>query len=91
MVASTAVDQNLPVRTGQGRDTLAQFADNTGGRFVRDANDLRAGLQEILDASSHYYVLAFEPLDAAKSPDRLRKLKVRLKRDGLSVSYRRAT
>jgi VWFA-related protein len=90
MVASTAVDQNLPVRTGQGRDTLAQFAENTGGRFVKDANDLRTGLQEILDASSHYYVLAFEPTDAAKNPDRVRKLKVRVKRDGLSVSYRRA-
>jgi VWFA-related protein len=89
MAASTAVDQNLPVRTGQGRDTLAQFAENTGGRFVKDANDLSAGLHEILDASSHYYVLAFEPVDAAKNPDRFRKLKVRVKRDGLAVSYRR--
>lgn len=89
MVAAAAVDQALPVRPGQGRDTLAQFAANTGGRFIKDANDLHAGLIEILDASRHYYVLAFEPLDAGKKPDRLRKLKVRVKQDGLAVSYRR--
>jgi len=89
MVAAAAVDETLPVRPGQGRDTLAQFAANTGGRFIKDANDLRGGLVELLDASRHYYVLAFEPLEARGKPGRLRKLEVRVRGSGLEVSHRK--
>ena len=63
LAAAGAVDQAVPGRLAPGRDTLAQFAANTGGRFIKDANDLRGGLVELLDASRHYYVLAFEPLE----------------------------
>jgi hypothetical protein len=42
-----------------------------------------------LVAPRHYYVVAFEPLEPGKRLDRLRKLKVRVKRDGLEVSHRR--
>ena len=83
------MDQAAPARLSQGRDTLAQLASNTGGRFVKDANDLSGGLAEVLEASRYYYVLAFEPLDPGKKYDRLRKLKVRVVRDGLDVSHRR--
>jgi VWFA-related protein len=85
----SAADGLLPKAIGQGRDTLAQLAANTGGRFVSNTNDLEAGLVTLLDASRHYYVLAFEPLDAKGKPGRLRKLKVRVRGDGLSVSHRR--
>jgi len=81
-------EEAVPARIGQGRDTLAQFAANTGGRFIKDANDLRGGLEEVLEASRHYYVLAFEPGETRKR-ERLRKLKVRVKRPGLEVSHRR--
>jgi hypothetical protein len=87
--AGAGVAEALPQPIGRGRDTLAQLAANTGGSFVADANDLRAGLVRLLEASRHYYVLAFEPLDAKGRPDRLRKLKVRVRGDGLSVSHRR--
>jgi VWFA-related protein len=79
----------VPRAVGQGRDTLAQLAINTGGRFVADANDLKAGLESLLAASARYYVLAFEPLDARGKPDKLRKLKVRVRGEGLHVSHRR--
>lgn len=86
---ASAADGELPKPIGQGRDTLAQLAANTGGRFVSNANDLEAGLVSLLDASRHYYVLAFEPLDAKGKPGKLRRLKVRVRGDGLSVSHRR--
>jgi VWFA-related protein len=70
-----------------GRDSLADLASGTGGRFVHDANDLVAGLQEILDATRYYYVLAFEPSDD-HATGKLRRLKVEVKREGLSVSHR---
>ena len=81
--------QALPQPIGRGRDTLAQFAVNTGGRFVADANDLPAASRRCSTRSRRYYVLAFEPLDPKGKPDRLRKLKVRVRGDGLSVSHRR--
>jgi hypothetical protein len=87
--AGAGVAEALPQPVGRGRDTLAQLALNTGGRFVADSNDLRAGLVGLLDASRHYYVLAFEPLDPKGRPDRLRRLKVRVRGGGLSVSHRR--
>jgi hypothetical protein len=84
-----SVDQALPRPVGQGRDTLAQFAVNTGGRFIADANDLRAGLEQLLTATRYYYVLGFEPPNPVDKPDRPRKLKVRVRGEGLSVSHRR--
>jgi VWFA-related protein len=87
--AGAGVAEALPQPVGRGRDTLAQLALNTGGRFVADSNDLRTGLVGLLDASSHYYVLAFEPFDPKGKPDRLRRLKVRVRGGGLSVSHRR--
>jgi VWFA-related protein len=84
-----SADQALPQKVGQGRDTLAQFAVNTGGRFIADANDLRAGLEELLAATRYYYVLGFEPQSPGDKPDKPRKLKVRVKGQGLSVSHRR--
>jgi VWFA-related protein len=79
----------LPQPAGRGKDTLAQFAVNTGGRFIADANDLRAGLDELLEATRYYYVLGFEPQNPGDKPDKPRKLKVRVKGAGLSVSHRR--
>ena len=87
--AGANVETNVRQPTKQGRDTLAQIASNTGGRFVSNANDLRAGLDELLAATSHYYVLGFEPDNPNDKPERARKLKVRVKRDGVSVSARR--
>lgn len=89
MSAGGGVADALPQPIGRGRDTLAQLAVNTGGRFVADANDLEAGLVSLLDASRNFYVLAFEPLDVKGKPDRMRKLKVRARGEGLSVSHRR--
>jgi len=90
LAAGGQVDEAVPGwRPGQGRDTLALFAANSGGRFIKDANNLGAGLAEVLDASRHYYVLAFEPSDPGSKRDRLRKLKVRVLRPGLEVSHRR--
>ena len=89
MSAGGGVADALPQPIGRGRDTLAQLAANTGGRFVGDSNDLHGGLVGLLETSRHYYVLAFEPFDPKGKPGRLRKLRVRVRGAGLSVSHRR--
>jgi VWFA-related protein len=88
MVAGGALDETGSAPRGSGRGTLAEFAGRSGGRFVREGNDIATGLREVMDASRYYYVLAFEPTDAKKKPGELRKLKVKVKRPGLEISHR---
>jgi hypothetical protein len=49
---------------------------------------MASALREVLGATRHYYVLAFEPADVKKKPGELRKLKIRVKRPGFEVSHR---
>lgn len=88
IVAGGGLDETGSVPRGSGRGTLAEFAGRSGGRFVREGNDIAAGLREVMDASRYYYVLAFEPADTKKKAGELRKLKVKVKRPGLQVSHR---
>lgn len=71
-------------RSGQG--TLVALAHNTGGTYVRPRNDFERALADMDQVSRRSYVLAFEA--AADKPDQPRKLKVRVRRDGLTVSHR---
>ncbi|MGE0455992.1 MAG: VWA domain-containing protein [Vicinamibacteria bacterium] len=73
---------------GRGRESLAQLAINSGGRFVKDTNDVAGAIQGLLDASRYYYVLAFEPRPGGKKPGQLRRLKVRVQGDDIKVSAR---
>jgi VWFA-related protein len=71
-----------------GRGTLAAFASNTGGRFVMPTNDFGKALDEVDQVSRHSYVIAFEAADASEKTNKARKLKIRTRRPGLSVSHR---
>ena len=82
------MDETGSVPRASGRGTLNELAGRSGGRFVREANDLAAGLREVLDTSRYFYVLAFEPAEVKKKAGELRKLKVKVRRPGLSVSHR---
>jgi VWFA-related protein len=81
-------EQASSVPKGSGRESLAEIAGRSGGRFVRDTNDLAGALRDVMDASRFYYVLAFEPVDSKKKPGELHKLKIKVKRAGLEVSHR---
>lgn len=70
----------------QGRSSLAELADNSGGRFVRSANNIEAGLGEVLAANRDFYVLAFAP--AGTDRGKPRKLSIKVKTPGLKVSHR---
>jgi VWFA-related protein len=64
------------------------LAADTGGFLVEQSNDLRGGLKEILDDTEAYYVLAYEPSDAARD-GRFRRIEVRLASvDGVRVRTR---
>ncbi|MGE0454597.1 MAG: VWA domain-containing protein [Vicinamibacteria bacterium] len=70
-----------------GRESLNLVAANTGGRFFKDANDLKPALDEMLEMTSRYYVLGVQPRDT-QAPGAFRKLKVKLARKGVRLSHR---
>jgi VWFA-related protein len=87
LVARGDASESVPgMRIGGGREALGQIAGLTGGRLVKDTNDVAAALGEVVEASRRYYVLAIEP--AAKGPGKFHRLKVRVKGRGLEVSHR---
>lgn len=86
--ATGSLDEMGTTAKSTGRETLAQMAGQSGGLFLRDANDLGAALRDVFDASRYYYVVAFQPGDAKKKPGELRKLRIKVKRPGLQVSHR---
>lgn len=59
------------------KQSLNALAEDTGGFLVQNTNDLGAGLGRILRDNEVYYLLAFEPTNAARD-GKFRKLRVRV-------------
>jgi hypothetical protein len=76
-----------PSRPNGGRESLNFIAAETGGRFFRDANNLQPLLRQMLDMTSRYYVLGFQP-DRPRGPGAFHKIKVKVARKGAQVSHR---
>jgi VWFA-related protein len=64
------------------------LADDTGGFSVRNSNDLAAGADRVAAESRVFYLLGFHPPEG-KAPGDWRKLRVEVKRPGLTVRARR--
>lgn len=94
-VTGLGTDQSL-TQTGITRDTLRDpggreslnfIALETGGRFFKDTNDLGKSLGEVLDMTSRYYILGYQPNDLGGA-GRFHKVKVKVARKNANVSHR---
>jgi VWFA-related protein len=81
--------QSLQTRGNEAqRQSLNALAEDTGGFLVRNTNDLAQGLGRVLRDNEAYYLLAYEPTNAARD-GKFRKIEVRLRdRPGLRVRTR---
>jgi hypothetical protein len=70
-----------------GRESLNFLSAETGGRFYKDTNNLKPVLDEMLEMTSRYYVLGFQPR-TEKGPGVFHKVKVRVARKGVKLSHR---
>jgi VWFA-related protein len=70
-----------------GRESLNFLSAETGGRFYKDTNDLKPVLDEMLEMTSRYYVLGFQP-QGERRAGAFHKIKVRLARKGVRLSHR---
>jgi VWFA-related protein len=81
--------QSIQTRGNEAqRQGLNALAEDTGGFLVRNTNDLSQGLGRVLRDNEAYYLLAYEPTNAARD-GKYRKIEVRLRdRPGLRVRTR---
>jgi VWFA-related protein len=91
-LAANQVDKRMrerAIRFNVAQDTLSYIAENTGGVFVRNNNDLDNGLRRIIDSVQGYYLMAFRPDDADKERSKRNyKVTIRLKRPELVLRSR---
>ena len=76
-----------PVRDTTNRESLGFLAAETGGRLFKDANNLAPALAEMLEMTSRYYVLGFQP-EVEKGPGAFHKIRVKVDRKGVKFSHR---
>lgn len=76
----------------RNQEGLAYLAEQTGGIFIRNTNDLSNGMARILDDQKGYYLIGFRPSEDVFQPlqgkTRFNKFEVKLRRAGLSVRTR---
>ncbi len=67
---------------------LVRMANDTGGFFYHNSNDMYEGLKKTARRNSSYYVLTYA-MPSQKSDGRFHQIKVELSRPGLELSYRK--
>ncbi|WP_031500412.1 VWA domain-containing protein [Bryobacter aggregatus] len=75
------------------QDGMLMLADQTGGVFYGNTNDIGAALKGALDDQEGYYLISFRPDDAtfekAKGEAKFHKFSVKVNRSGLKLRYRK--
>jgi len=83
----------------QSQGGLSYLAQQTGGIFIHDTNDLRAGMGRVIEEQNGFYLLGYQPDDSTfqrpgdvagkpKKPLPYHKLTVRVKQSDLLVRSR---
>lgn len=70
------------------KEPLSQLANETGGMFVHNTNDLPSGLQQIVERNSINYVLSYAS-PAAPADGRYHSIKLEVLRPGVRLDYRK--
>jgi VWFA-related protein len=67
---------------------LGQLANQTGGFYITDTNDVRAGLRRVDDDLHSYYMMSYAPQDR-NYDGRYRRIEVKVRRPGVVVQSRK--
>lgn len=86
--AKRSMDFNL------SQDGMQLLAQETGGVFYRNTNDIAGSLQNALNDQEGYYLIAFQPdnetFEKAKAEPKFQRLSIKVNRPGTTVRYRRS-
>jgi hypothetical protein len=61
------------------QDAPSSLADETGGRFIKNTNDLQTGLSNSISEASQYYLLAWQPVSESGGDERFQKIEVKVR------------
>lgn len=89
--SAEVISHRISERTSDMRmkqEPLAVLAEETGGLFFHDNNDILAGLRKVVDSHSFYYVLSYRS-PAHELDGRFHKIKLEVSRPGLKLNYRK--
>jgi hypothetical protein len=89
-LAAAAADRRREFfESAQGLEYLAQ---QTGGFFIHDSNDLAGGVHRVLDDLSGYYLIGYRPDESSFAPEKgyrqFHKIQVKVRVRGLQVCSR---
>jgi VWFA-related protein len=74
------------------QSVLSYLAQQTGGLFVRNRNDLSGGIQHLMEDQKGYYLIGYRPnqppVDPSTGQRRFHDITVKVKRPGLHVRAR---
>ncbi|MEJ7617612.1 MAG: VWA domain-containing protein [Pyrinomonadaceae bacterium] len=74
------------------QEGLDDLAEQTGGFFVRNNNDLTSGIRRVINDKQGYYLIGYRPdqatFDAATGRRKFHRVEVKVKRPGVSVRSR---
>ncbi|HEY3123581.1 MAG TPA: VWA domain-containing protein, partial [Thermoanaerobaculia bacterium] len=73
--------------TVNGQEALFYFADQTGGQFLKNVNDLGSSFDGLLERTGLIYILAFQPVRIPEN-GKFHPLKVKVKKGNYRVSHR---
>jgi VWFA-related protein len=71
----------------ESQNGLDYIARQTGGKFIRDTNDLAGGIKEVMEDAAGYYLVGYIPAEETFNKN-YHKIKLRVKKAGYSVRYR---
>lgn len=77
--SASAPSGGFRVQSGERFETgdgLNELAASTGGRFIRNTNDLSGGIGAALNEASEYYLLAWQPETEGGKPEATKKIEV---------------
>ncbi len=75
----------------ESQEGLNYLAQQTGGFFIKNTNDLNGGIRRVLNDQESYYLIGFIPQESTFNPDKARgfhELKVKVNRPGVRVRTR---
>jgi VWFA-related protein len=75
-------------KTADDNSTMLQMAEQTGGHAFLNTNRLADAVAHVVADGSNYYTLTYTPTDMVDD-GRFRGIKLKLRRDGLTLAYRR--
>jgi VWFA-related protein len=76
----------------ESQSVLSFLAQQTGGLYLRNQNNLAAGIQQLMEDQKGYYLIGYRPAEATIDPStgrrRFHKISVKVKGSGLRVRAR---